>query len=382
MAGPRSHATVERNRTPEGMAGGRTATRLDGDRTRSRLRLDGGCRRSRLRPGHARPQQRRHCAQSCGWEGSLVEGAGRVPDGRSRTGTARHADRRRRSPLRAQRERRSGVPQDRWHRGVAAQYPARFRRPAAAMADQRVPAGRRPARHRVSRRAGRRHGEAGQDDGKDRLDLEGPQRSGGVFVGHRGGRAGRAHLHDVHGSGGRRRARVRRQADVPVSERREPRREHRDADLLEQQGVLHVRVRHRRRAARSDRAERRGQRERGLLHAQHEEPSRRRRPRRRLSVRVQRFDPDLPRVCDRQDDVAGSQRRQRVGHVRRRPPLHSEREQHRRPGGSDAGRLPREGALPHSRQGPSELGAPGHQRWPPVRPQSGHAARVRHQSAT
>ena len=47
--------------------------------------------------------------------------------------------------------------------------------------------------------------------------------------------------------GGRRRARVRWQADVPVSERCELRRQRRDADLLEQQGVLHVRVRHRRR---------------------------------------------------------------------------------------------------------------------------------------
>ncbi len=60
-------------------------------------------------------------------------------------------------------------------------------------------------------------------------------------------------------------------------------------------------------------------RERGVLHAQHEEPPRRRRPRRRLSVRVQRCDPDLPRVRDGQRDVAGSQRRQRVGDVRRRP---------------------------------------------------------------
>ena len=88
-----------------------------------------------------------------------------VPDRRPRTGAARHADGRRRSDLRAQRERRSGVPQDRWHRGVAAQYPPRVQGPAAAMADQRVPAGRRAACHRVSRRAGRRHGEARQDDG-------------------------------------------------------------------------------------------------------------------------------------------------------------------------------------------------------------------------
>ena len=170
MAGPRSHATVERDRSPEAMAGGRTAGRLDDDRTWIRLRFDGGCGRSRLRSKRAQPQQRRHCAQSCGWEGSLVEGAGGFPDGRPGTGTARHSDRRRRSSLRAERERRSGVPRDRRHRGVAAQYPPRVWRPAAAMADQRVPTRRRPACHCFSRRARRQHGEAGQDDGKDRLD--------------------------------------------------------------------------------------------------------------------------------------------------------------------------------------------------------------------
>ena len=103
-----------------------------------------------------------------------------------------------------------------------------------------------------------------------------------------------------------------------------------------------------------------------------------RRPCRRLSLRVQRLDPGLPRLCDRQDDVAGSQRGQRVGDLRRRPPLHSGRGQRHRPCGSDAVRLPRERAFPHSRQGLSELGASCHQRRPPVHPQSGHAARLRH----
>ena len=101
-------------------------------------------------------------------------------------------------------------------------------------------------------RPGRRHGEAGQDDRQDRVDRQGAERHGGLLVDHRRRRPGRAHLHDLHGVRGRRRPRVRRQADVPLSERREPGREHRHADLLEQQGVLHVGVRHRRRAARSD----------------------------------------------------------------------------------------------------------------------------------
>ena len=104
---------------------------------------------------------------------------------------------------------------------------------------------------------------------------------------------------DVYGVGGCRRACVRWQADVPVSERRELRRQRRDADLLEQQGVLLVRVRHRKRASRSHGAERRGESEEGGLHAQHEEPSRRRRSRRRLSVRVQRLDIDPERITPR-----------------------------------------------------------------------------------
>ncbi len=100
--------------------------------------------------------------------------------------------------------------------------------------------------------------------------------------------------------------------------RRQRRREHHDAGVLRQQSVLHVRVRHGRRAARSERAERRGQGQRDLLHAEHEEPPRRRRARERLSLRLQRFDPDVPGVFDRQADVARSQRRQGRGHLRRR----------------------------------------------------------------
>ena len=50
----------------------------------------------------------------------------------------------------------------------------------------------------------------------------------------------------------RRRPRLGRQADVPLPDRREPHREHHDADLLRQQGVLHVRLRHRRGPARPD----------------------------------------------------------------------------------------------------------------------------------
>ena len=129
--GPDRTRRVERDRPPEAMAHGRAGGCVDGDRTWRRLRFDGGRGRSRVRARRARPQQRRHCAESRGWKRSLVEGAGCISVGRPRTGTARHTDRRWRSPLRAQRERRSAVRQDRWHRCVAAQYPPRFQRAAS-----------------------------------------------------------------------------------------------------------------------------------------------------------------------------------------------------------------------------------------------------------
>ena len=47
------------------------------------------------------------------------------------------------------------------------------------MADQRVATRRRTERHRLSRRSRRRHGEAGQNDGEDRLDVQGLSDSAG-----------------------------------------------------------------------------------------------------------------------------------------------------------------------------------------------------------
>jgi outer membrane protein assembly factor BamB len=66
------------------------------------------------------------------------------------------------------------------------------------------------------------------------------------------------------------------------------------------------------------------------------------------------------------------------GHVCGRPPVHSEREQHVRPGRGIVSGIPREGAILLSGKGSDELGPSGHQRRPFVRPQSGHAAGVRH----
>ena len=55
------------------------------------------------------------------------------------------------------------------------EHPEGVRRVTAAVADQRIAARRRPARRRVSRRSGRGHGEVGQDDRQNGLDVQGPE---------------------------------------------------------------------------------------------------------------------------------------------------------------------------------------------------------------
>ncbi len=112
--------------------------------------------------------------------------------------TARHADGRRRSPVRAHRERRPGVSEDRWFGGLAIEHPQGIRRFAAAMDDQRVAARRRTARRGVSRWSWRRDGEVGQDDGQDGVGSKGAHRHRRLFLDHRRRRAGGAHVHDVH----------------------------------------------------------------------------------------------------------------------------------------------------------------------------------------
>ena len=132
------------------------------------------------------------------------------------------------------------------HRGLAAQHPRGFRRPADPLADQRVAARRRRQRHRHPRRPARRHRRARQDDGQDGVGQPAVERRGRLRVADRRRRAGRARHHDADGAGGRRRARVGRQADVAASGGRQRHGERRHADLFRQQGVLHVGLRDRR----------------------------------------------------------------------------------------------------------------------------------------
>ena len=103
---------------------------------------------------------------------------------------------------------------------------------------------------RVARRPRRGDGGARQDDRQDGLGQQGTERPRRLLFSHRRRRAGRPHHHDAHRRGGRRRARVGRQADVAPSGRVQQHREHRDPRLFRQQGVLQLRLRHRRRAAR------------------------------------------------------------------------------------------------------------------------------------
>jgi outer membrane protein assembly factor BamB len=101
---------------------------------------------------------------------------------------------------------------------------------------------------------------------------------------------------------------------------------------------------------------------------------------RRLSVWLQRFDLTCLEFATGKLMWRDRQRRQGIGHVRRRQPLCAGREQHVRPGRGVAVRVPREGALSDRRKGAPELGPSGHQRRPAVRAKSGHADGLRHQS--
>ena len=83
MAGPGSHAHLERNRPPEGMAGG--AARRSCGRRRGLGSGYGSMAVAGDRvfvQGTRGRRQRRHRPESRGRQGSLVEGAGRVPDQR------------------------------------------------------------------------------------------------------------------------------------------------------------------------------------------------------------------------------------------------------------------------------------------------------------
>ena len=93
---------------------------------------------------------------------------------------------------------------------VATKYPAGFPWPPDPVVDQRVPTRGWAARRRVAGRIECGHREAGQDDGRDRVDVQRPQRCGRVFLRDRRRCGRRAHLHDVHRLRRCRRAGLRR----------------------------------------------------------------------------------------------------------------------------------------------------------------------------
>ena len=200
--------------------------------------------------------------------------------------------------------------------------------------------------------------------GKTDLDEQGAERRGRLRLAGRGRRAGRADGHDVDRRGRRRRARVRRQADVAVPAGRQRHRQHHHAGVLRQQGVLHL-----------------GYGTGGAL----------------LGLRADGGEVQAQEIYftrDMQNHHGGvvlvngylygfnnsiltclefatgkmMWRDRSVGkgvaHLRRRPPLYPERKQRRRPRRGDARRLSGEGPVRDRRPGLAELGASGGQRRP------------------
>ena len=156
-----------------------------------------------------------------------------------------HANGRRRRAVRAVRSRRPRLPQSRRrHRRLDAQHPDGLRRPESRVAPQRIAARGRTERHRHAGRPRRRARRARQEDRQDGVDDEGTERCGGLLVGHRRRRAGRAHDHHADLPGGGRCARRRRQADVALYESRQRHGEHHHARVLRRPRVRHVRLQH------------------------------------------------------------------------------------------------------------------------------------------
>ena len=234
-------------------SGRRSSGRSSGSRQRLRLGRDQG--RPHLRPGDAAASdEHRLRAEPRRRQGRLVEESRAVSGSNDqRAGPARHADGRRRSALRADRERRPGVPASTdgtavWQRNILKDFGGRNIRwliSESPLVD---------GNNVIVTPGGRGAGMVALDKmtGQDGLDQQGAERRGGLRVADRRRRPGRAHDDDADGERRRRRARIGRQADVALRAGGQRHRQHRDAGLLRQQSVLHVGLRHRRRAARAD----------------------------------------------------------------------------------------------------------------------------------
>ena len=179
--GPDRTGSVERDRASEAVARRRDRRGVDDLESRRRLWLGRRQGRSHLRSVPDRPAEHRRQPEPRRRQDCLVEGrSGPAGNNDRGPGTARHADRRWRSPLRPYRERRPGLPRScrtaamLWQRNILKDFSGRN----ISLADQRIAAGRRQQCDRHARRPRRRHCRAGQDDREDRLDQQGTERRG------------------------------------------------------------------------------------------------------------------------------------------------------------------------------------------------------------
>ena len=249
VARPGSLGRLARTRPAQRLAGCRTPSCLAGRQSRRRLRLGRRRRRSRVRAGRDAQQQPRVEPEPRRRQGRLVANHRTVEHQRSRLRSARHAVGRRRPGLRPDRERRSGLPLDERRRDrLAAQHPQGIQRAEHRLAGQRVASRRWQLRLRDAWRARRRHGRARQDVGQDGVGRQGVERRSRLRLADCRHGARRADDHDADVRRRRRRPRIRREADVALPPRRQHDRQHDHAGLLRQQGVLHLRLRHGRRA--------------------------------------------------------------------------------------------------------------------------------------
>src|SRR5262249_24162394 len=168
VAGPRAKRSLERGWAAEAMAKLRTAARVVRFEPRSGLRFDRRQGRTHLRARLERAAKRGVQPDSRRRQERVVEGARTCRQQRSRIGSPKYTDCRRRPCLCPDGERRPLVFEGcRRYGGLAAEHPEGVQRKKHLMVAERVATGRRKQRDRNTRRLGRRTGRTRQDDGKD-----------------------------------------------------------------------------------------------------------------------------------------------------------------------------------------------------------------------
>ena len=337
VAGPKRDGISAERGLLKDVAGGRAAGGLARDRRRRRAIRRSAAAHGRLYTLGARSGTEYVMAFDAA-TGKKTLGDRAWPAIRQRPGgrPARHADRRRRPALHLRRERRSVRGRCRDRQGdLEGQRAREVRRIEHPVGSERVAA--RPERSHPRQCRGRGAAIVALNEDRRLGHLAEPGRRAGIFLGGapRGRRHSRGNL--LHAPSGRS-ASTSTTGKLLWSYDQVANRTANIATPIVRGNCVFLSsdVRHRRRAAGADAAGGTASRARGLLHARDAESPRQLGAHRRLSLRLLRRHPDGDEVRHRPGRLAGSQRRQGLARLCRRPALPLQREGRGRAGRSQS----------------------------------------------